>query len=312
MRPEEQEIAKEAAIHNAYVALDVSNENELKDEKYGRSIFNIRRSVELFIKWASEQGLNPEDVVAQLVAEAEKTKEFLTLVYYQNIAATSAVIESGGIKNLFEFSEEEGNKKKKPSETNLDSALFKRREVDKVLGWDDPEMIYHLAVESEGEGKEVSSNYGSVRFKFDFAELGPDSTFTEGDSLNPNHLPAAIFEKNHGLGEQSKILESIKRRQITADHVHIAKTIFSLATKMEKRIPGTAIFLRYIEAQVHSADLGSHIKEVSIDLKGAAEEFYLDSYSVDEIRQLARKKMEDKIKEIEGWCKTRGIKFVVN
>lgn len=335
----EREQILEGIKHNAYSALGITAEDESKvlvqngqevpvAMKLGatRAYPNLRRSVELFLDWALGEGLNLDQIIAEIKSEAEKFKEGLSLGYYEVINDAVKITESGGIKNIFELSEAEADDKKKPNEVSLRWAMIKRKTVDEALGWSDPKQVYHLAVEGEDYNMETASNYGSVRFRFDYNALSKNATFTEADSLNPGHLPNGIYQKNSYLpsDELDRKRESAIRRQISAELVPLAQAIIKVAAREERKVsekkgfpPGINTFLSYIEAQVSSMNLMSSLQEVTINIDQAKAEEGADDRSLEyyykysgEARSKVRGRFEAKIKAVEDWCKSKGIKFI--
>jgi len=259
-----------------------------------RSFPNIRSSVKQYVEWYIRQGKgNTEQVSTELEAKTAEIKDKLVMSYYSNFGNAKRVIESGSLKNLFEFAGTEQDERKKAAEISLDVALMKRRDVDQALGWQRPETVYHLAVELDEEGHHPQgpgSNYGAIRFVFDFEKLAEHSTFTEGDSLNPAQIPNALSDKKRGSLSPSR---GVENRQISAEHVPIAKAVFNLATEHEQLPPNAAIFLRYIEAQVgeiSGAEVVSNLKGIQVDIEEAFQEARLHRllYDADKEKYLYR------------------------
>lgn len=280
------EVNLEQQITELYKELQVSEEDEklaLAEQSSDmsainlgrqRSFKNIRSSIQAYIEWQSRLGIKPKEAAAELITKAQETKDNLVMAFYANPLKSQRILESGKLKNLFEFEGQEQDKNKKPGELGLEAALAKRVDVDRALGWEKPHEVYHLAAEERNEtlAKEgPGSNYGSVRFVFDFEKLNGYSTFTEGDSLNPNHLPDSL----QAMGNKNNTTPSrgVENRQISKEHVPIAKAILSLSTKHEYaqdlRRP---LFLRYIEAQIGGItgeEILRNLTSIEIDLNEA-------------------------------------------
>lgn len=265
-------------IKKIYTQLGISEEDEKHSGKFEaavlgqrRSFPNIRNSIRQYLEWRIQRGkTTSEEVLFELQTKVAEIKSTLVMAYYANFGNAKRVIDSGSLKNLFEFAGSEQDERKKAMEVSLDEALMKRRDVDEALGWQHPENVYHLAVEQVEEGHHPQgpgSNYGAIRFVFDYEKLADHSTFTEGDSLNPAQIPNALYEKKRGSSSSSK---GVENRQISKEHVPIAKAIFNLATEHEQLPPNTAIFLRYIEAQVgeiSGSELLNNLTGIEVDIE---------------------------------------------
>ena len=279
------------------------SENAVDAVRLGRerTFHAIRSSVAAFLNDHRLSAAERPAAVRRLRDRAKELRGALVLGYYESLEDLPGILATGGIKNIFELNEAEQDQKKK-SWRSLAEIKLDRSRIEQALGWMPGEPVYHFVVESpadEGENY-ARDNYGPVRFTFDLEALKDRATFTEGDSLNPTGLPSSIRNK---LRSSDKT-EGVVARQISAEHVPLAKALFEQATKPEDT--AHARTLRYIEAQVggiSGSELFDYLTEVVVHVAEA--EASIASRGTDRAQAEERRALDD----LKAFCLTRDIPY---
>ncbi|MEK9157166.1 MAG: hypothetical protein AAB448_03500 [Patescibacteria group bacterium] len=241
-----------------------------------RSRQNIRNTVENFFKYQTVNlKRSPGEVTAELTREVERTKESAVLSYNTNLKRLLEILDSGRIKNMFDFSEEEKREKMSFSSDPL-GYDFRRRATERVLGWGENEHPLYLALDdADDDAKNGSANhYGDIRIQFDLDTVTDNTYFVEGDSMSELSIPYALLQHKENKYKQKTPEGAVnpELRQLSAEHAFISKAMLRIIMHQEDSGITDYNFdkfgrcLTYIEAHVGTSLSLQEAKQIQVPM----------------------------------------------